>query len=431
RTYSCGAGGDDDHYHGTHVAGTIAALDDGEGVVGVAPGARLWAVKVLDSSGSGSFSVIIAGVDYVTANAGEIDVANMSLGCKCTSTALDDALTTSVAAGVTYAISAGNSDADTKDFSPAGHDDVITVSALADFDGLAGGLGAPTCRTDQDDTLADFSNWGPDVDITAPGVCILSTYPLEQGGYASISGTSMSSPHVAGAAALLYASGMSDPALVKSTLQAEGNVGWTDDSPDGVTEKLLDVSDSTVFAPVPAGDPDPTAPPAPTDFDAVAVSSSEIALTWTDVDGETHYELSIDGGAPIELAAGTVSYAHTGLTASTLYGYSLTAVNGTLASAPVSDSATTLAADGGGTDPSGIDLTASGSKVKGEKSVDLTWIGATSTTVDVFRDGSKVAANEPNNGAYTESLGKGGGTYTYRVCEAGTTVCSNDATVTF
>lgn len=86
---------------------------------------------------------------------------------------MDTAISNSVAAGVTYAVSAGNSDADAKDFSPASNPDVITVSALADSDGEPGGVGGDTCNGDQDDTLADFSNWGSTIEITAPGDCIL------------------------------------------------------------------------------------------------------------------------------------------------------------------------------------------------------------------------------------------------------------------
>jgi subtilisin len=246
RTFTCSSGGDDDHYHGTHVAGTIAAIDNGEGVVGVAPGARIWAVKVLDSNGSGYEAQVVAGIDWVAANASTIEVANMSLGGSGFSQAEYDAIQGAVDAGVAFAVAAGNSDADANNYSPAAFDNVLTVSALADFDGAPGGLGSPTCRTDQDDTLADFSNWGDAVQITAPGVCILSTFPIEQGSYGTISGTSMASPHAAGALALLAS--VSNPgnaadvhALYNAVIQA-GNFNWVDDSGDGIKEPLLDVS---------------------------------------------------------------------------------------------------------------------------------------------------------------------------------------------
>ena len=244
--------GNDGNGHGTHVAGTIAAIDNGIGVVGVAPGARLWAVRVLDNNGSGWMSWIIGGIDWVTANADIIEVANMSLGCECSSSAMNTAIANSVAAGVVYAVAAGNSNKDAATFSPANHPDVITVSALADFDGLAGGLGSPTCRTDQDDTGADFSNWGSLIEVAAPGVCILSTW--NDGGTNTISGTSMASPHAAGAAALL-ASGASDPTskadvdAIIATIVAEGNFDWIDDSGDGIPEPFLDVGYSPVFNP--------------------------------------------------------------------------------------------------------------------------------------------------------------------------------------
>ena len=197
-----GTGGDDDQSHGTHVAGTIGALDNGIGVVGVAPGARLHAVKVLDSRGSGYTSWIIAGIDWVVAQ-GDIEVLNMSLGGQGVTSSYQTAIDNAAANGVVSVVAAGNSNADANNYSPAYVPSAITVSALADFDGIAGGLRSPTCRTDQDDTLADFSNWGTAVDIAAPGVCILSTYPIEMGEYATISGTSMAAPHVAGAFAAL------------------------------------------------------------------------------------------------------------------------------------------------------------------------------------------------------------------------------------
>ena len=156
-------------------------------MVGVAPGARLWAVKVLGSSGSGSISTIIKGVDYVTNNAGLIDVVNMSLGCECTSTSLNTAISNSVKAGVMYVVAAGNSNKNAATFSPANHPSVITVSAIADSDGKCGRLGPPTSYG-ADDFLASFSNYGSLVDLAAPGVNIYSTY--KDGTYATLSGTS-------------------------------------------------------------------------------------------------------------------------------------------------------------------------------------------------------------------------------------------------
>ncbi len=248
---STGKSYDDGNGHGTHVAGTIGAKDDGNGVVGVAPGARLWAVRVLDNRGSGSWSSVICGVDWVTGKGG-IEVANMSLGgggseptadgCS-TGDSLHDAICRSVDSGVTYAVAAGNSAADAKGSVPAAYDEVITVSALADFNGSPGGAAAATCRADVDDTFADFSNYGSDVDLIAPGVCIKSTW--RGGGYKTISGTSMASPHVAGAAALYKASAAgasASPANVLAALQAAGNDGWNDiDDADDTKEMLLNV----------------------------------------------------------------------------------------------------------------------------------------------------------------------------------------------
>ena len=285
---SCKAGGDDDHYHGTHVAGTIGALDNGIGVVGVAPGARIWAVKVLNSSGSGYSSQIMAGIDWVAANAATIEVANMSLGGSGFSQAEYDAIQGAVNAGVAFAVAAGNDDADANNYSPGGFDNVLSVSALADFNGLPGGGAASTCRTDQDDTLADFSNWGPEIDVAAPGVCILSTYPLEQGEYGTISGTSMASPHAAGALALLASANNPENATdvynLYNQVKAAGNYNWTDDSGDGIQEPLLDVSNTAIFNPVLVAGTGGTPPAAPANLTAAAVSSSQINLTWTDSD---------------------------------------------------------------------------------------------------------------------------------------------------
>lgn len=250
--YNCQAGSvsnySDGNGHGTHVAGTIGARDNNLGVVGVAPGARMWAVRVLNNSGSGSWSTVICGLDWVTARASTIEVANLSLGGtgldgECGSSSLHLAICRAVNAGVTVVVAAGNSAANTAGYVPATYDEAITVSALADFDGLSGGSGSPTCRADTDDTFANFSNFGADVDLIAPGVCILSTWT--GGGYNTISGTSMASPHVAGAAALYLSQHPGTlPAQVKAALQAAGTFDWdASDDPDGVQERLLDVSD--------------------------------------------------------------------------------------------------------------------------------------------------------------------------------------------
>lgn len=173
--------------HGTHVAGTVAAKDDLNDVVGVAPGASLVGVKVLGCNGSGSTSGVIKGVDYVTANATPgRSVANMSLGGG-VSQALDDAVVRSAQAGIVYAIAAGNSGANACNSSPARagvNPGIITTAATA-----------------SNESEASFSNFGACVDIWAPGVSILST--RRGGGTATMSGTSMASPHVAGAAALV------------------------------------------------------------------------------------------------------------------------------------------------------------------------------------------------------------------------------------
>jgi subtilisin family serine protease len=246
---STGHSARDGNGHGTHVSGTVAALDNGIGVAGVAPGARLWPVRVLNNSGSGSFSSVICGIDYVTAHASEIEVANMSLGgsgsdsaCGSNQDAMHEAICNSVAAGVTYAVAAGNEGGDARNHVPAAYDEVITVSALADFNGQPGGGAAPTCGADVDDTFANFSNFGADVDLIAPGVCILSTW--KGGGYNTLSGTSMATPHVAGAAALYKATHpTATPSAVKSALQAAGTTNWnTATDPDGVPDKLLNVA---------------------------------------------------------------------------------------------------------------------------------------------------------------------------------------------
>ncbi len=173
--------GDDDNGHGSHCAGTVAAIDNEIGVVGVAAGATVVPVKVLDSRGSGAYSVIIAGIDFVGANASLGDAVNMSLGGGVYQ-AIDDAVYAASQNGIFFALAAGNETDDANNHSPArvNGPNIWTISAM-----------------DINEYYASFSNYGnPPVDFCEPGVNIYSTY--KDGGYTTMSGTSMAAPHMCG-----------------------------------------------------------------------------------------------------------------------------------------------------------------------------------------------------------------------------------------
>ena len=198
----------DDNGHGSHVAGIIAAINNSTGVVGAAPQTDLYAIKVLNAAGSGYLSDVIEGIDWAITRG--IQVTNMSLGTSADVQSMHDAVIRARNAGIVQVAAAGN-DANKPVIYPAAYPEVIAISA-----------------TDSTNTIASWSSRGPEVDLTAPGVSIYSTY--KGTGYATLSGTSMSSPHVAGAAALLIntpvgshdanSNGRWDPDEVQTRLQA-------------------------------------------------------------------------------------------------------------------------------------------------------------------------------------------------------------------
>ncbi|MEH1127745.1 S8 family peptidase [Micromonospora sp. CPCC 206061] len=217
-----GGAADDCHGHGTHVAGTV-----GGSAYGVAKGVRLVAVRVLDCEGSGTTEQVVAGIDWVTANAVKPAVANMSLG-GAADTALDNAVRRSITEGVSYAIAAGNGflgiialDACTQ--SPARVAEALTVSA-----------------TDSNDRKASWANRGTCVDVFAPGINIPSTWNTSNTATNTISGTSMAAPHVAGAAALFLANNPSaTPAQVHTAIVNNATTGVVTSPGSGSPNRLL------------------------------------------------------------------------------------------------------------------------------------------------------------------------------------------------
>ncbi|MFL5758281.1 MAG: S8 family serine peptidase, partial [Thermomicrobiales bacterium] len=304
---------DDVQGHGTHVAGTAAAIDNASTIVGVAPGARIWSVRVLDSSASGSESDVICGLDWVAVHANTIDVVNMSLegpgtDNKCgQGDPLHDAVCDVVNAGVPIVVAAGNEGDDIEHATfvlrdrvvvapviPAIYSEVITVSAFTDTDGIGGGSG-PSCDGNRDDEFASYSNYGAGVDIAAPGTCVLSTWGF--GGTNTLSGTSMATPHVTGAIALYKAANPSASVasvrnwlLTIATSSQAGGHGFTGD-PDGTHEPVLWLG--------PAGNPrailSPTRGTVNKYITATVIDFPPHANVWLRWDGTLLGKFPIDG----------------------------------------------------------------------------------------------------------------------------------------
>jgi subtilisin family serine protease len=207
----------DGHGHGTHVAGTIAGSQ-----YGVAKAARVVAVRVLNNQGSGTTAQVVAGIDWVGNNAVKPAVANLSLGGG-VSTAIDTATRNAIAKGVTFAVAAGNSNANASTFSPARVAEAITVGA-----------------TERTDARASYSNFGSVLDIFAPGSSITSSWSTSDTATSTISGTSMATPHVAGAAArYLSTNRAATPAQVASYLVAQSTPSKVTNPGSGSPNRLL------------------------------------------------------------------------------------------------------------------------------------------------------------------------------------------------
>ncbi|MBI2478406.1 MAG: S8 family serine peptidase, partial [Planctomycetia bacterium] len=451
--------------HGSHVAGTAAALDNDIGVVGVAPGARLWAVKVLDANGSGYLSDIIKGIDWVTAKAGEIEVVNMSLGGQGVSDNLRAAITASVNAGIVYVVAAGNEYRDilgtdfqfgtADDTIPAAYPEVATISAIADTDGTYGGYGPNTVYADyfgtyDDDEFADFSNFsnsdsnntswydannnnnpvtspGLGIDLMLPGVDIYSTY--KNGGYATSTGTSMASPHAAGLAALYIAEHVraTNAAGVYAIRQALINngkawrspegllfpaTGGNSDSPDKHEENLGWAANAA---------PDNTPPFAPSGLSAVA-GNAQVVLDWadnteSDLAGYNVYRSTTSGGlytgANTELVNSS-SFTNTGVAAGTYY-YIVTALDWSGNESAASNETSATVVEMPPAAPSGL------SAVPGSGQVVLDWADNTESDLagyNVYRrvtGGLYDAAIPVSSSSFTDTDVTNGTTYYYVV----------------
>lgn len=254
--FNDGRGSEDCNGHGTHVAGSVGGTQHG-----VAKDVDLVAVRVLNCDGSGSNSGVIGGVDYVTSAANGPSVANMSLGGG-NSTALDQAVRTSISSGVTYAVAAGNDNANACNGSPNRVAEALTVGS-----------------TTSTDTRSSFSNWGSCVDIFAPGSNITAAWHTGNTATNTISGTSMAAPHVAGAAALyLEANPTASPAQVNAAVLADGTPNTLSGIGTGSPNLLLHTGfGSSDPDPGPDPEPDPGPDPTPPGCDLPLTESGQLS----------------------------------------------------------------------------------------------------------------------------------------------------------
>jgi subtilisin family serine protease len=428
-----GDNGVDGNGHGTHVAGTV-----GGATWGVAKNVTLVSVKVLDASGSGSWSGVIAGIDWVAKNKGsQPAVINMSLGGGAYTT-LDNAIQNAISAGVTVVVAAGNSNADACNYSPARAKDAITVGS-----------------TSSNDARSSFSNFGTCLDVFAPGSSITSAWYTSTSATATISGTSMASPHVAGVAALyLGANPSMNPAQVDYAIKLDATSNVVGSAGTGSPNLLLYSMNSNNGG----MEPPPTTPslgvnPSSLTFGSVTTSSN-VVQSYTITGSNLTANVSVTAPSGFQVSTSSSSGFANSLTLTPSSGsvnrliyvrFTPTAAqnySGNVNNSSTGANSVLVGVSGTGVTPE-LTITLMGLAKRDNKNrwvADLNWNGITTTRVDLYMSTSSTSLgtrfarlNTSGSGSFSYTINNtGSGTRYFRACNnASTTQCSPVVTLTW